>query len=189
MANDDPQVQSAPFTIIGFLLMFASVFAALHAFYFMAVPDHVLRNYIHYHAIVRPAAAVIHRVAPEEHVVPLKGSLRSDTAKLEIVRGCDGSGMAFLLTAAIVSFPVPWKRRATGLVMGLGLIYLLNQARIIAMYFVAAHRPDWFVLLHSYFVPGLLIVLSSVFFLWWASDSERVAVAIEAVTPTEPGLR
>ena len=167
------QLQLPRFGATKFLLVFASVFSVLHVLYFAAVPDRVLRDQVHYYGFVLPSAATIRLLAPKENVVARKGSLHSDTKTLSIVRGCDGSGLAFLLVAAVVAFPAPWKRKLSGLVAAVLLVYLLNQCRIVALYFVVAYRNEWFTLLHSYFIPGFLIALSSIFFLQWASWAAR----------------
>ena len=51
---------------------------------------------------------------------------------------------------------------------GATLVYLLNQARIIILYFVVAYRPDWFTPLHTYYIPTFLIVVVCIFFASWA---------------------
>jgi exosortase family protein XrtM len=147
---------------------FVVAFSAMHALYF-TVPDRVLRDRVHYYGIIIPGAAAVKLIAPDEPVVATKGSLRSRTATLDIVRGCDGAGMAFLLVAAVAAFPAPWKRKFLGLAAAVVVSYLLNQGRIVALYFVATYRNDWFTVLHGYFIPGFLIALCSMFFLWWTS--------------------
>lgn len=153
-----------------FLVMFVAAFSVMHALYF-AVPDRVLRDAVHFYGIIIPGAAAVKLIAPGEEVVATQGSLRSKTVTLDVVRGCDGAGMAFLLVAAVTAFPAPWRRKATGMAAAVLLSYVLNEARIVALYFVATYREDWFTLLHSYFIPGFLIALCSMFFLWWASWS------------------
>ena len=47
----------------------------------------------------------------------------------------------------------------------------MNQARVVALYFVAAYRHEWFNLLHNFLMPTLIIVVCCVFFAWWGARS------------------
>ncbi len=147
--------------------MFVAVYATLHALYF-AIPDGILRGVVHYYGIVAPGAKLVTLAAPDERVFAEQGTLRSEKARLTIVRGCDGAGVAFLLVAAIVAFSAGWKQKLLGVLGALLLTYLLNQIRIVVLYFIAAYRHDWFNLLHNYFIPTFVIVVCCIFAAWWA---------------------
>jgi len=47
--------QHAPFWPVRFVIGFVVIYAALHALYFV-VPDRILREAVHYHAILAPGA-------------------------------------------------------------------------------------------------------------------------------------
>jgi exosortase/archaeosortase family protein len=64
--------------------------------------------------------------------------------------------------------------RALGILGGVLLVYLLNLARLSVLYFVVARAPDWFLPLHTYFIPTLLIVLVSLYYLAWVSRASVV---------------
>ncbi len=168
--------QGRPFRPVRFVVGFVAIYAALHALYF-AVPDHLLREGLHYHGIVAPGAQLIRLAVPEEPVTAAEGTLSSPRAKLSIVRGCDGAGVAFLLIAAVLAFPTSFKRKLLGVVGALALTYLLNQLRVVGLYFVAAYRHDWFNLLHNFLVPTFIIVVCCLFFAWWAAWSAAVRPA------------
>jgi len=53
--------------------------------------------------------------------------------------------------------------------LGAALVYALNLVRLVGLYFVAAYRQSWFLLLHTYFIPSLLIVAIALFYLRWIS--------------------
>jgi exosortase family protein XrtM len=172
MSNDNQMVRSRPWI---FLLMFPAVYGVLHFMYF-ALPEDVLRHGVHYYGIVLPAVALLNVFAPGEGVYAQIGSLHSARASLEIVRGCDGAGVVFLLVSAILASSAGMKRKLLGILAGTVLIYLLNELRVIALYFVIAYRNPWFGPLHNYFVPMLLIAATLLFFLAWTSwvrDSEN----------------
>jgi exosortase family protein XrtM len=149
-----------------FAVLMVLLYAALHAAYF-AVPDDTLRNGFH-HVLVSVSAAVINAVQPAAAVRAEGNLLSSGRAALEIVRGCDGSGVVFILTAAVLAFPAGWRAKLLGIAAGAAVVLLLNQLRIIGLYFVAAYREPWFLPLHAYLIPTLLVVAAAAFFLWWS---------------------
>lgn len=125
-------------------------------------------------ATVRPSVEVINLIAPLEHAQATGHRIVSPQGGLNILNGCEGTESIFLLLAAIVAFTAPWKRKLIGFLLGTALVYVLNQARIVSLYFVAHHDRHWFDLLHGYVAPTLIIILTCVFFLWWANSDAAV---------------
>ncbi len=157
-----------------FLLLFACGYALLYWAYWL-VPDAVLRDSLYPVAILRPCADLINLVFPVEAVGVTAGMLVSPQASLEVVRGCDGSGMLFLIVAAIMAFPSAWRARLAGLCGALLLVHALNTARIVLLYFAAAYRESWFLPLHTYLVPTLFVLGGGLYFAWWAARQHRPA--------------
>src|ERR1700744_3516994 len=85
-----------------FLVLFAAIYLALYLGY-SAVPQPLLDEGFYHYGIVCPSRVLINWLAPGDRVLGLHNSLTSPTANLAIVRGCDGSGVIFLLMAAIVA--------------------------------------------------------------------------------------
>lgn len=135
--------------------------------YFM-IPDAVLGHFVYHNVIVSIAAYTIDLFAPAEHVSALQNKLLSTHVSLEIVRGCDGAGTIFMLIAAVIAFRASVKHKFIGVSLGLFLLYILNESRIISLYFILAYKRGWFQLVHTYFAPTLIIIISCLFFLWWA---------------------
>jgi exosortase family protein XrtM len=157
-----------------FLLLFASGYALLYWAYWQ-VPDAVLRDSLYPIAILGPCAALVNLLFPAEAVTVASGMLQSPRASLEVVRGCDGSGMLFLIVAAIMAFPSAWRARMAGLCGALLLVHALNTARIMLLYFAAAYRESWFLPLHTYLVPTLFVLGGGLYFAWWAARQQRPA--------------
>jgi exosortase family protein XrtM len=155
-----------------FVALFALLYAIQHGVY-QSVPDRVLADVVYRHGIVAGAASVIEWIAPGEQVIVDGNRLASPRAVLEIVRGCDGSGALFLLVAAILALRAGARPTALGLCGALSLVYVLNQLRVVGLYFVAAYRGDWFTPLHGYLVPTLFVVVSALYFAWWAAKVQR----------------
>lgn len=156
-----------------FPVSFIAVYSVFHLMYFY-VPDATLKQ-IYYDYLVTISADIINFFAPSERVFARNNSLLSARANLEVVRGCDGAGVMFLMTAAILVFSASIKRKIVGLVCGLILVYVLNQIRIISLYFIVVYRRDWFLPVHTYVAPSFIILFCSLFFMWWAFQESRHA--------------
>lgn len=146
-----------------FVFAFAAIYAVLHTLYTL-IPNSFLSDVIYRYGINQIAAYCINYTAPEEVVRAVSKRLISSKAQLEIVRGCGGSGVLFLIVTAMLAFAAPVKYKLAGMLAGATLVYLLNQARIIILYIVVAYRPDWFTPLHTYYIPTFLIVVVCIFF-------------------------
>lgn len=149
-----------------FLLLFVTIYCVLEAGYF-ALPDAFLRDFVYRQGIVTVSADIIHLLAPRETVVVEANRLLSGTLSLEVVRGCDGAGAAFLMMAAMLAYPAGWRRRLIGVAAAVALVWAMNQVRIVGLYFVGAHHPSWFTPIHSYVAPTLMIALAASFFTAW----------------------
>lgn len=157
-----------------FLIWFSLLFGAMYAGYFF-VPDSFLRDVVYHHGICAIGADMVNLIVPGEDAVAIDNTIASEWAILEIVRGCDGAGALFLLLAAVIAFPTSIAAKGIGVFAAILFGYLVNQFRIVTLYFVAAYQPDWFTLLHSYFLPMLVILLYAVAFAFWANQSRGAA--------------
>lgn len=142
---------------------------------YFKIPVDLFINVIYYHGMVAICADLINWLAPLEQVLPQQNHLISAMADLEIVRGCDGAGVLFLVVSAVLVFPSGLKRKLFGLLLGIGLIYSINLLRISVLYFVIAYQPGWFQLIHTYVAPTLMVVLGCFYFAWWAFGSANKA--------------
>ena len=150
------------------IVMFAIAYAALYWSY-LQIPEDVLNSKIYYFAITAPCAVVLHLIAPADSVSATGSQIVFGSSSLEIVRGCDGVSTYFLLVSAIVSIAASWRRVFIGVVAATVFVYLLNQCRIVALYFILTRRAEWFSPLHSYVFPTLFVLAAVVFFTAWAS--------------------
>jgi exosortase family protein XrtM len=159
---------------MSFVVRFVAAYVAGHSLY-LAVPDAILRDGIIQYGIVVPAAVAVDLLVPAEAVRARGHVLSSPRAMLEVVRGCDGIGVALLLGAAVAAYPARVKHKLAGLAVGLGLVWAVNLARVVGLYFVVAYRNDWFTLLHAYLVPVAFIVIVAGYFAWWSLGGARLA--------------
>lgn len=158
------------------LAIFVAIYLVLYAGY-MGIPDRWLVEQVYFHAIVAPGAAAIHALAAADPVQAVGNRLIHGGSVIEIVRGCDGAAMLFLIAAAIATCAAT--RRATiraslwGLLGALVSVWLLNQARVVTLYFALTRQPDWFVPLHTVVFPTLFVLCGLVYFSLWSTGADK----------------
>ena len=83
--------------------------------------------------------------------------------------GCNGVEATLFLWAAMLAFSASWLARLLGLVVGMLTIQILNQARIISLFYLGQWSQtafDWF---HLYLWPALIVLDTLIVFLIWAN--------------------
>lgn len=153
------------------LILFAGCYALLDYGYFK-IPDALFINVHYYHGVVKVCADLINIIAPLEQVLAQQNHLISAHVNLEIVRGCDGAGVLFLVISAILVFPATLRRKLLGLILGISLIYSINLLRIGVLYFVVAYQADYFALIHTYLAPTFMVIAGCAYFALWAFGSK-----------------
>ena len=154
---------------IKFIVGFLFLFCVLQGLYFL-IPWSVLRDIIYHYGIVSVSADIINLIT-DEATSAIENKLTSSKAILVIIRGCDGSGSLFLLCSAILAFTTTLKNKLMGLLYGIILLYLINQLRIIGLYFIVAYKKEYFLPIHTYYAPTLIVILTGLYFAWWAYRS------------------
>lgn len=145
------------------LAAFLAVFALLQ-WGWGAARDTWLERLVIHDATVRPAAAAVRLLSPGIDAQPVGASIKAPGGGLNVLNGCEGTEVMFLLAAAFAAAPLPWRRRLAGLGVGLALVFLLNQGRILALFY--SYRADraLFDALHTLVLPALLIALVALYF-------------------------
>lgn len=91
---------------------------------------------------------------------------------VEATLACSGADALALCLGAVLAYPVPWGRRLAGAAGGVGLILVLNTARIGTLGLVAA-APAWFHALHVYVWPAVLTLGIAGYVFGWMRLAER----------------
>lgn len=141
------------------------------------VPDDFLRTSLYPTLIGHPAAKVINTITPDRNAKVHENKISSRKAVLNIVRGCDGSGVWFMLMAAVLGFGARFKSLLVGVLLGTVVVYLINQVRIIGLFYLVEWKRSLFPVVHTYYAPTLIILLIAGFFLWWTQWSMKQQAA------------
>ena len=147
-------------------LAFALVFMALQAGWETARGSWLERLWVH-ELTVRSATVVINLLTPSVQAVPQAARIVAPGGGLNVLFGCEGTDAVFLLTAALLVFSLPMRLRLTGLLIGLVWVFVLNQLRIVALFYAFRSSSGLFDLLHTTAAPLLMVVLTGLFFHLW----------------------
>jgi exosortase/archaeosortase family protein len=136
----------------------------------------VERAVIHW-GTVRPAALLIDLLTPGAHVQAVGFSLLAPGGGLNILNGCEGLEALFLLSAAFLVAPLPTGLRLRGLLLGVVVVFLVNQSRILVLFY--AYRTDaaLFDPLHGTVTPIGVVLVVSAYFYAWVLHAQRVTAA------------
>ena len=168
------------------LIKLVLVYSGLHLLYGL-LDDAWLSAVAYRVAFTEPAAAMIRLIAPDEPIAVMAHELRSPQLVLAIVRGCDGSGAWFLLTAALLAVGGSCRAVLCGLGLGGLAVYGMNLLRLVALYWIGTRAPQWFDAAHEYVFPGLLVVGVLAFVLVWStSQAQGSAAAAQGCPPSVP---
>ena len=127
---------------------------------------------------VEPAAWLVTRLTPSVRVRAVDHSLRAPGGGLNIVNGCEGMEAMFLLSAAFAVVPLPWRPRLTGLALGIAIVFVVNQVRILLLFYGYRASPAWFDALHTTITPiGVVLVISAYFYAWLVYSGRQTAAA------------
>ena len=100
--------------------------------------------------------------------VTVHGALiRGPATRFEIVGECTAVFPAVLLVSGMLAFPTGLRAKLFGVLLMLPVVLLLNQLRLVTLWFVQRHAPDAFDLVHVYVWQPLMVVLVLVLFVVW----------------------
>jgi exosortase family protein XrtM len=159
-----------------YFTLFLAIFGTLVFGYYQAQGTIVSRLVVD-DFTVRPAAALINVIFPAAAAKAQGRSLSTRFGQLNILDGCEGAEAMFLLVAAVLPYPAPWRFRLVGLCCGVLLIYILNLTRVVVLLASLHWRPHWFGSIHAIIAPTAIVLFGGLFFLLWANGAtvhERV---------------
>jgi exosortase family protein XrtM len=119
------------------------------------------------------AARLIDLVAPAAGVRAVGCRIGSGSTYLLIAPGCEGVDVMIMLAAAIVAFPMTWRKKVLGAVTGALLIYVVNLSRTVGLWFCLRYWPSAFDSMHTTVGQTVLIVVGALFFAAWTGALGR----------------
>ncbi len=165
-APHEPVAQGARKLSVLRVTAFLSVFFVLQGLYGAAAGTWFERLVID-QLTVKTAATLINAIDPTVAVVASGSSLKAAGGGLNVLNGCEGTDVAFLLASAMLVAPIAWRWRAAGIVVATTIIFAANQARVLALFYAFRADRVYFDALHGYVGPLILIAIGAAFFAFW----------------------
>lgn len=128
-------------------------------------------------ATVGTAAHVVNILTPEVQARAVGSRISAAGGGLNILNGCEGTEVLFLLIAALLAYPLSWKTRLWGSLVGVVMVFVANQLRILALFYSFRFDRTLFDHLHGLVAPLCLIAVTSGFFVVLMRWDERLKTA------------
>jgi exosortase/archaeosortase family protein len=93
----------------------------------------------------------------------------------QIVDLCTAVMPMMIFTAAVIAYPSRVKEKVIGLVIGLIGIFLINQVRLVSLFYIGAYVPGIFETAHLLVWQSLMILLAIGLWLIWAYKYVRTS--------------
>lgn len=84
---------------------------------------------------------------------------------ISIKKGCDAAEPMAIFIAGLIAFPALVRTKLAGLVLGLAILFLLNLVRIISLYIIGIHSPEFFEAMHL--AVWQVVFIISAILLWY----------------------
>ncbi len=162
--------------------IFLAVFALLQGWYSTAARDTWIERMVIDQVTVQSAASLIQSFDPSVGVQPVGPRLHAPGGGINVINGCEGIDVMFLMIAAMLVAPIPMKARLAGMVLGILVTLGLNQIRVIGLFYAYRMDRGVFDMLHGVVAPMLLIVAVAGYFLFWLNWH----VSSKSVLPSTP---
>lgn len=91
----------------------------------------------------------------------------SNAFSISVKKGCDAAEPMAIFIAGILSFPASARKKFTGLLIGLSVLFILNIVRVLTLFLTGIYLPDLFEALHiAVWQVVFIIVAILLWFLW-----------------------
>lgn len=157
-------------------VLFVVVFGALQLLWEQARGGPVEHVVIH-DGTVQPAVWLVNLLTPSVHAVANDATVHAPGGGINIINGCEGTEALFLLIAAFLVASIPWRSRLLGLLLGVPVVFAINQARILTLFYAYRMNRAWFDPLHATVTPVAVIVLVCAYFYVWLVRASRTTAA------------
>jgi exosortase/archaeosortase family protein len=94
-------------------------------------------------------------------------NIYSSDFSIQIKKGCDAIAPMILYTLSILFFPVAFKHKPKGILVGLVLLFVLNIIRIVSLYLTGKYIHVLFDIMHTDIWQIIFIVFTLYLWLMW----------------------
>ena len=123
-------------------------------------------------AVARTTSVVLNLFGNQTQVVG--HTIVSSRFNVEVITACTGLYVATVFLAAVLAYPARFVAKLVGVAYGIAGISLLNVIRLVSLFYIGVHFPDFLERAHLLVWQSLVIVFALFLWLLWA---EKVAHA------------
>lgn len=164
--TDAPKPKTKQPSLIIQALLFLLVFATLQVGWLL-VRDNAFGHFIRGDMTVKPVVQLINFLSPQINAMALGNQIIAPGGGLVVKLGCEGVEALFILLAGFLIAPLSRSAMLKGILFGTVLVYVLNQVRILLLFYAFRADKLLFILLHGTLTPIALIAMAGLFFHWW----------------------
>ena len=97
-------------------------------------------------------------------------NLSSRDFGINIVDGCNGVFATAILLSGIVAYPSRIKAKMIGILIGIPAIFIINQLRVISLFYLGRSHPTVFEEVHVYVWQPIIIIFAIFVWDFWARN-------------------
>ena len=154
-----------------FFALFFGMMILFYIFYVSLYEDYLENGITHINAVI--GSFLINLFG---YGTAVSGSEIQGTFIMNVKRGCDAIEPIGLASSIILAYPTVLKRKIPGLLVGVGILLLINLIRIVTLYMTGIHFPKFFEVMHLEVWQFLFIILAVLYsILWIRWDGKKLA--------------
>jgi len=108
-----------------------------------------------------------------EHGRSVGVNVGCDVCKFTIIGECTAYYPIAIFVAAVLAFPSPWSRRIFGVVLGVPVMLLINQVRLVSLCYIERAWPEHFDVIHIVVWQSLIIFCTVLLWILWVTMFAR----------------
>ena len=120
-------------------------------------------------ATVQTTVWLINLLTPSVNALAQNTHIVASGGGINVANGCEGVEVMFMLIAAMVVAPLTWRFKLAGMITGVLYVFLVNQIRLVAMFYTVRVDKQLFETVHGLVGPILLVAITGLFFAYWLS--------------------
>ncbi len=151
------------------------VFIALNGVW-MLVREHPLAFWLVQQLTVSPTTWLINLLTPEVGAQMVGHSIKAAGGGINVLYGCEGADLLMLTSSALLATHLSWRHKLQAWLILAPVVWLINVARLTALFYANRFDKDWFAALHGTVGPLVIVLLIGSLFLMivWRFERTRV---------------
>ncbi len=109
--------------------------------------------------------------------------LSSKDFGMNIVDGCNGVFATAILLAGIIAYPSKIRDKAVGISIGIPAIFIINQLRVVSLFYLGRSHPTVFEEVHVYVWQPVIIIFAILVWDFWARNFVQKGEVRQASVP------